>query len=727
MKAAVRVISALVAVIMILSVVSVTVLATDTEVAVREIRISPSAADPRFILTDTEDVTYEWYEISEDDATVTDANASANYDAEYSDGRWYASFNSEINNYTFFKVELHEGDRIVVVHGREATNLDYGLYDGINYVEFQVEDSNSSYAEVDEEGYYYLILNPAFEDHPIEAYVYSMEDGVKLEGQSTDTLTEYEIGKGYYAKAIYGDGEVLCSDMFLMKYAIISQPTGYDISVSTNSDGDVDRYSWYYFNTEKEYTVIPDPARHELYVYEADFEDGLWVGSYINIDITGVPGDVIYVEPIGDFYGDVCLYDGSDIFKTDLKGRYYYELTDENDAYCDFEINSGMDEYSYEIYIMRDGERIDLVMPDKGVIDESEMKLYCDDAWACYYDMEKWVGEDNIIIVRVTVNVDDAAIRIDGTNGVVIDMGSDQIIEAEDGLFPVSKGAYEINISAGEGIAEAELFLVVGNKEYEIAQQREGRFDNEGGAFYVNVVENGAYKDGVWFTNEEHSEIDFEMDISKGEILTVVTSEEFDGRVTLDVTNLLGLEIELIGEGGIYTFVADKYYKFDLELEYCDEEFSAAVTIERGKATLLEGETERSIRPNSDGKYYAEVIFEDGTVLRSGASEYFYCDHSGNENSLDCLSATECSVCHEELAARGHMLGEWALTKQPTLDECAEETRMCSACGKLETREGAKLEGVDPAVIFIIIGAGAAASGAALLIAYLILKKRAGI
>jgi hypothetical protein len=82
---------------MILSLASVTVLATDTEAPVREVRIYPSSEHPVFVLTDTEDVSYEWYVLPEGGARVTDTDATARAGAEYSDGAWHAGFNPETN------------------------------------------------------------------------------------------------------------------------------------------------------------------------------------------------------------------------------------------------------------------------------------------------------------------------------------------------------------------------------------------------------------------------------------------------------------------------------------------------------------------------------------------------------------------------------------------------------------------------------------------------------
>jgi hypothetical protein len=730
MKAGFKVISALVAIVMILSLASVTVLATDTEAPVREVRIYPSSEHPVFVLTDTEDVSYEWYVLPEGGARVTDTDATARAGAEYSDGAWHAGFNPETNEAVFFDIELEAGDIIMLEHGDGPTCDDYALFLDDRYSYFDAVDGETSYAEIGETGTYRLVANLVYENTPIKAYAYRVSDGVKLEGETTDTLGDYDIGRYYYAKAIYGDGEVLYSHTFLMRYSITSQPHGADVSVGTNRDEDVSEYRWYSFDPEKEYTAAMNTAWCDVTVYDAQFKDGLWLGSYINIQVDGLYGDVLYVEPDEGFSGTVELFATDEQFETDDDGRYYYEFNKENGTSADFEINTYSGSLSFDIYIMRGGKRIDVLPPRGGVINEDKMELYADEYWNCHYDMDKWVGEGGNVILYVTVNFDVAAIRIeaDGSSSVYdVNQYEEPLEPTGEGLFYVERGEYEINVDVFGVEPFANIFLIVGDKEYEIVMSRRNVYDDESGTVTVGGVDNGTFKDGVWYSDEEYTEIDLSMDIDEGEILTVVTSEEFDGRVTLDVSNAGGLEIELVGEGGVYSFVADKYYKFDLELEYSTRSFTAEVKVKRGSSTLLPGKNEKRITLDRIGTYYAEVVFGDGTVLRSGAAECFSCDHSANGNPLHCTDTTECTVCDIELGARGHVFGEWRLISHPTLDEGGEEMRVCSACGESETRTTAKLDGASPAVIFIIIGACAAASGAALVIAYLILKKKSGL
>ncbi len=56
-----------------------------------------------------------------------------------------------------------------------------------------------------------------------------------------------------------------------------------------------------------------------------------------------------------------------------------------------------------------------------------------------------------------------------------------------------------------------------------------------------------------------------------------------------------------------------------------------------------------------------------------------------------------CDVCGEQydvvIPATGHSFGDWYVTKEPTVSGTGQEEHKCSACGKVETREIAKLEG----------------------------------
>ena len=78
-----------------------------------------------------------------------------------------------------------------------------------------------------------------------------------------------------------------------------------------------------------------------------------------------------------------------------------------------------------------------------------------------------------------------------------------------------------------------------------------------------------------------------------------------------------------------------------------------------------------------------------------------------------------------EIAATGHTFGEWTETKKATTKAAGEESRTCSICNTVETREIPKLESNAATVIIIVCIVVVVLAGAGVGVFFFIRKKRA--
>lgn len=727
MKTFTRILSILM-VVMMLSTISLTALASATA-EVRKVVSQPTSKNPTFVLSDTQDVTYSWYELTYDDTVLTDESegVAAMDGAVYADGVWTPFFDSYNAICSFFEIELQGGESVIIEHGNGAYPGDYTLEAEVNgSYHFEALDSKRSIVEIPVSGKYTLISSYVVYDTPIKAYIRNGATSEQLTGQNTATLTEYEIGKAYFANAKYGDGEEFTSEIFLMTYAIVGEPKQSNPTILTNADGDVSKYKWYFLPVGEQYTVSVSENYMYVVVYVGAYENGLWSGEYTNISIDGIDGDVIYVEPVGEFEGSVCLYsDDSTVFELGEDGRYSYELNEDNYYFADFEVNSYDANASVKIYLQRGDKRIDIADSSRSSFNEDNMTFFADYVSSGYYDSDRWVGTDGEIVINVENDRDDVAIEVsvaDGLDVAVYDNDAGEEIVEEDGVFPIDEGNYIIVVYSEDKDPEAELSIIDGDKKYEIIQEYDSIFDEEKKLLYVDTINNGRYEDGVWYSNGESNDIDLEFDLQKGDVLTVIASDEYEGEVIIDVSNAGGYNIVLEQVDGKYVFVADRYYEFDLELEENPVEFSAIITVERSSIIELKDSNSNRLNVSERGYYYADVTFKDGTTLRTALIDI--CDHSANQNVIHCDKNGECSACGTEIEALGHSFGEWTETKLATNNENGLQTRACIRCGKTEAREIEKLGGAGVEVIFIIIGSALVLGGASVSATYFILKRK---
>lgn len=728
MKTLKKILSAFLSLMLFIPSLSVLAFANGTEDEA-SILSQPSSKNPTFLLENANGASYEWYEVTYENHEITDESQGiqgvGTYDSE--EGAWIASLqDSSLPMFFIFKPLV--GERIFIEYDPSLLASDFALYtqDG-EYIYFEPAGRGKASVIVPESKFYYLSCNPAIKDPRVKSYKSVANEPSLLAGQSTATLKEYEIGKTYFAKATVESGEAIYSEQFIMDYEIASHPSVDSFSIITNCDGDVIHYEWYYAYFGKEYTVSASPNFDDFHVYEGTFENGAWTSEYINISVNGESGDVLFIEPLPGTLATANFFDSDNMLDMDQDGRYFCTSSEATDLYVDFEVRIESGD-GVKIYIQRNDQKLYVEELTHSIYDEVKHEIHATGTEYGNYDGEKWIGTDNGLVIYFTNERDSSLMTLEDVVGdriLLYNYDEEREIEmGKDAALSLTKGDYVLEIyKDGNGSPEAEIFITDREGKYKLTNMPKSIFDDESSSLYVDYINNGAFENGLWYPNDDTNEIDIEFDMKAGDILTVIPSEEFDGDVVLDFA-ILSDEIILEEKNGAYTFVADKYCDFDLELEKCENDFSAQIKLERSSLSSLVGKSEREISPSKLGYYFARVTFKDGASLNTSPVRFDACDHKYNEGKLLCDKESFCSVCGDILASVGHSFGEWAETKLATRRNGGEEARMCNDCGKTEVRATEKIGGVGIGVIFVIIAAGALLSFSSIGVSIIIFKKK---
>ncbi|MBE6674098.1 MAG: hypothetical protein E7596_03210 [Ruminococcaceae bacterium] len=735
-----RMICIVMAVMLALPVLSIVAFAQEDN-AERYITKQPSSAYPSIEVSDQQGATYQWYvyDYAEEITEVTDQNAIGKYDSGYTENGWTGGATEPV---TYFSIELEPGD-ILVVSDFFAGNFPYIVGETDIFPEYRMISENQIEFDIEVPDSYTLFINTDGGEKPTVNAQIKRKQKTKLEGETASTLTEYEIGKQYAVLVAYEDGTTLWSNMFEMEYAISSEPTEIDPTVKTNKDSDVQDYKWYFAQKgENEYAVIEekkDPI--SAYVYYGTYEDGKWNGAegYINLAFRASYGDVLKIKTPNDFEGDVGHYNSTEQFNRDENGIYYYELTESN--FVDFEIFAETSIYNVEIYVERDGKTVSVV-PDKNY-NEEKKEIYPVQIEVGIYNGEKWETLNGALIFLLEVPFDNASLEIIAENAEecqVMRISDNTIIEAVDNKYSLNEDYFVVYVVSrdAETEIEAEFKLTNGESTYNIVNGA-AIYDNENKTVCIEDINDGYYQDGAWHADGAYNEIDIELELYRGYILTVTPSKSFDGTVVLDVANADGLEIDLVLINGKYIFVSDDHYDVDLELENCENDFSAVITIQKSSLTELEGENEKTLGTLGDGYFYVRVEFEDETILRTNGfdvskkicfdtnggtaienvitdklteiekttrkgfildgwytdsafknkvtlpfdvtgivtlyAKWEKCDHAQSTSKPSCTENTECTACGGEYLAKGHSL------KSSYIIESDSHSFECEVCG----------------------------------------------
>lgn len=632
----------------------------------------PSGYNPSVDVSIKDGASYKWYKLESSDELieVTDQNAVSVKGSQYGADGWSKS---STYPYVFFEVELKKGDVLIVPNVLADTQAQVYLLDKYrdDYIGAEFGEDGNITVEIDSDGKYQLFIEADDEDPVVKAYIKkAMNEEVK--GQVTNTLTEYEIGSKYYVTVSYENGTVLESRVFQTRYLITSHPTMENPTVGTSHDDDVKSYKWYKVDQSgKEYTVAQVFGDEiEAHIYAGEYENGMWKGveydsySYINLFVTARAGDVLKVKLPEDFSGEVRHYGNRVSFEKDENGVYYFEFTS-NSTYADFEIIDTKQISGAEITVESYDKTRNVVATK--IFDDKNETVYPNAVQTGEYKDGKWKSEDGEIIIFFDIDRENTRLEItpsdtfDGEAAVYTYPGI-ETVEGDNGIYTLTqKGVYVIVSEDQDSDYELELKIIDGEDEYTVSEK--SPYNEELQAFNVSDINDGEYKDGKWYPNGGYHEIDVEFKLERGNILTVIPSENFDGTIVLDVANADDLEIELTEIDGKYIFVADGYYDVDLELENCEADYSAEIKLQKGGFELLEDQTEKELELQQ-GIFFAEVELEDGTVLASKPFEvlsvvYFETNGGTALESIITTSLTEI----EDIQRKGFVFKGWYTEK----------------------------------------------------------------
>ncbi len=127
----------------------------------------------------------------------------------------------------------------------------------------------------------------------------------------------------------------------------------------------------------------------------------------------------------------------------------------------------------------------------------------------------------------------------------------------------------------------------------------------------------------------------------------------------------------------------------------------------------------------------AETTEEALVIAAKGHDEEVIAGKDATCTEPGLTEGKKCKVCgvilaeQTEIAATGHTFGEWTETKKATTKAAGEESRTCSICNTVETREIPKLESNAATVIIIVCIVVVVLAGAGVGVFLFIRKKRA--
>ena len=626
---------------------------------------------------------YEWFKGIGKEAEITAENVEIYDGASYSEEQGWQGAETDLG-ITYFQIELKKSDTVIVTHDANGSSLSDIYFDGEIDIDAISGNDGEYIFEITRDGSYVLVSNPAFDMVNLRVFSINAEmEKTPIKNQSTNTLTEYEIGEYYKAVVTYKDGSVLESEILKMDYAITSQPTKENLTVETNKNEDVLKYNWYLIESLGLYDVvfsgsIKNGMAVPSYIYDGKYIDGKWVddGGYINLEVTLLDGDILKITPNSEFYGYVGFYgdeegfeyeNGSYIYKANSSTRVDFELDDENE-----------NAISATIEVIRNGVayRVEEI---SGFDDENGL-YYSPDVDDGSYIGEKWESEDETSGGKVIQQIDiefelekeyKITVKLsDGFEGDVIidDMSIDeeQQVEIENGVAIFTNDGditdLELKIESDNKFF-AEIILTYNDKDYIVVGEAD--FDEELKAYTDVYVNDGVFKDGLWLPDGEDNEIDIELTISKGSVLIVTLSEGFSGNVYLDDLDTEAIYLE--GTDGVYKYVATETIYPDLQIDNNGSDFTAKIQIERVGKALLEDKQTKTLIPSKIGKYYCVIAFENGKTLTTDIIEFnsqVIFDTNGGTplNSVSVLQLTEI----EKTERPGFILEGWYLDKELT-------------------------------------------------------------
>ena len=624
-----------------------------------DIYAQPDAINRTIQVSFPDRASYQWFDVVMQLEDLTDEDVTLIDGAKYENGRFIGMISDF--GITYFTVEGKAGETIMISHDAGADADDFAMFDGEgSAVEGEMFATGQTTFTFESDGTYTLLSNPTLSLPPIRASKFLGAEVTPIMGETTKTLGNFIPGKLYCVQATYEDGTMLISDYLRIDYMITEKPSTSNPTVTTNSDESVASYRWYLakLKSDKKYEIAgKDISAPDI--YSGMYGGGLWYSmeGYINIGADLLEGDTLVVRVPDGVEATVDFYYESEVgFESSDSNTFSY--TSESGEYADFMVcTEGEALEGVEIYIQRAQEKI--LITDLDFFDDEKKTFSPFTYMNAYYVNGVWKQRGTLMTFYFESYKKNAYLTVNATDSASIYVydNTQELLADENGKYELSAGKFYVTVGGANGCAELTLTLESDGVKYDVVPLN--HFSSDGTYDYI-TADNGYYSEGKWHSDEDYTEIDIQLPLHPGDILTVIVSEEFNGVVSIDGPEDI---IELTRVGNQYIFVADIFYDTDIELEGSTEAFTAQFFVQDGDLTLYENYGKEA--PHEEGHYFLEVEFEDGTIDRA---YNFY--HNGSE----------------------HTYGSWITVQGATKDEAGVQERTCSVCHETETREIAPLK-----------------------------------
>ncbi len=190
---------------------------------------------------------YQWYRLENGIRELTDAevepftmgSAPASYNSE---NGWTGYHSDQDGNLHFFYIYLDEGESITVKANGNASEIYMYNPELSEYTQSGTPDENGEVTLTSAYSCSYIVAAMCDIDTTIRAYGNDLIS-TAVENQTTDTLTDANVGMAYFCRVTIGD-KIVVSDMFEYNYAITHQPTAAGPYVELNDDTGA-TYQWH--------------------------------------------------------------------------------------------------------------------------------------------------------------------------------------------------------------------------------------------------------------------------------------------------------------------------------------------------------------------------------------------------------------------------------------------------------------------------------------------------
>ena len=502
------------------------------------------------------------------------------------DGFWSEN-RSMLMGTTGVSVYMHEGEYFLSEFEESVTGAIGIMFEDNNSVDSVVnfENTQRNVIFAKESGWYNIMFNIE-DDFRVKMYRGKVVMEQPVEGQTTNTLTEFEDGKVYRCKVSEGNKE-LWSDYIVGNIMIMTQPTAADPTVKLNYDVDAS-YQWYNMDFVRE-DDLGENQNDIVRVYNGEYSDGKWNSELIvnsnEVEILfGVkPGNKIVVELPEDFQGTVEDRNEKIVFS--YNDGVYEGMVDSNITNCYIYIKSD-EAFVANIY----EESLDIKEPIEG---ETKATLMTPEVGKYY-------------VCKVLYN------------------GIELISDVVDMQIVVSKQPtleeLAVDVNFPEEVTGYQWFTA---KEivWELVDGLGGELgENEIPAFSYC----GVYEDGKWNSASEGMAVPMNGEkgillvcqLEGGKTLNIVPSVEADYTINMINTSTTQY-ITPNKKEDKYIFDIQNTSMYMIQISLADDFSAEFNTSKMVKDEVIEGQTEKKLTKHEPGEYICEISLEDGSKIYS--------------------------------------------------------------------------------------------------------------